>query len=155
MTPKERLTLFFETVRTDLDLLQNEFFVIGSGALVLSGVAVDSMEDIDMLTSSPDAGFLKERWASHIQPTYVPDCPSLFRSDFARFRFDGISVEVMGNLQVNKGQCWVPLLVQEYQAVEIAGCSVKVPTLMEQFRIFRFFGRPKDLQKAELLKNYL
>lgn len=155
MNTKDKIFNFFEKVATDLDGLPDDYFLIGSGALVMSGVPLEEVADIDLLTTQKSAGILRKKWADKIMEGFRPSHADLFRSDFTRYDFGEIQVEVMGNLQINKGSHWVPLVVHRFQFINISGCKIKLPTLKEQFRIFKFFGRPKDLKKAALIQKYL
>ncbi len=155
MNPKDKIFQFIDTASADLDTLKDDFFIIGSSALVLSGVEMEEVADIDLLTSMSDANLLKEKWAAKLLDGYAPAHAGLFRSNFGRFNFGAVEVEVMGNLQLNRGNHWVPVVVHNFQQVDINGYQVKIPTLMEQYRIFKFFGRLKDLKKAELLEKHL
>ncbi|MNY37180.1 hypothetical protein D3C86_1717230 [compost metagenome] len=84
---------------------------------------------------------------------YIPADGQLFKSNFGRFRFNTFDLEVMGDLAVNTQNGWHNLRINEYLTVNIAGLSLRIPTLLEQYRVFKLFGRPKDLHKAQLIKN--
>jgi hypothetical protein len=155
LTALERITHFFELAGNDLHLLKHDYFVIGSAAMVLAGCEMYKIGDINLLTSSADANFLKEQWKDRQVKDHVYAYDRIFRSNSGRFRFKGVDAEVMGNLEVNAGQQWVPLLVRQFMNVTVAGMQVKIPTIKEQHRIYRFFGRPKDIQKAQLLLKHL
>lgn len=155
VTPKEKISHFIDTASSDLESLKDDFFVIGSSALVVSGIELENVADIDLLTSMSDANLLKEKWAAKLLNDYTPEHAELFRSNFGRFNFGSVEVEVMGNLQLYRGNHWVPLVVHNFQNVDVNGFKLKVPTLREQYRIFKFFGRLKDLKKAEMLEKHL
>ncbi len=76
-----------------------------------------------------------------------------FRSRFARFVFPGLAVEIMGGLEVSGGAGWEPVRVGEIIAVDVAGLRVPIPAVEEQIRLLERFGRPKDSQRAALLKS--
>ncbi len=154
MKPLERITGFFKQAGSDLDLLKHDYFIIGSAAMVLAGCELDSVGDINILTTSADANFLKSHWKDREVKDHVYSFDRIFRSNSGRFRFENVDAEVMGNLEVNAGQQWVPLLVRQFMNVTVADLQVKIPTIKEQYRIYKFFGRPKDLKKAEILSRY-
>lgn len=155
MNPLNKITEFFKEAGDDLYQLKHDYYVVGSAAMVLAGCKIDKIGDINILTSSFDANFLKNLWADKIVTNHVYEFERIFRSNSGRFRFSTLDAEVMGNLEVNAGQQWVPLVVRQFMNVEVAGFQVKVPTLKEQYRIYKFFGRPKDLDKVEILSSYL
>ena len=132
--------------------LQDGCFVIGSSALVLSDVKIAETHDIDLLTSVRDADLLKKIWAGRGRDTYRPDGGERFRSNFARFAFTYLDVEVMGGLEVFHGQQWNKLQIEEYDVVSVTEyLNVKIPTRKESARILLFFDRDKDIAKLHLL----
>lgn len=155
MNPLNKITQFFEEAGNDLYQLKHDYYIVGSAAMVLTGSKLDQIGDINILTSSYDANFLQNLWADKTVSDHVYEYDRIFRSNSGRFRFSTLDAEVMGNLEVNAGQQWVPLVVRQFLNVEVAGFQVKVPTIKEQYRIYKFFGRPKDLKKADILSSSL
>ncbi len=135
--------------------LQDDFFVIGASALILSEIPmINHTEDLDLLTSSRDADQLKELLKEN-RIDYKPAETTRFKSNFARFRFDELDLEVMGDLEVYiKGQ-WRKVKVDRFKEVHIGQSKIKMPTLSEQVRILQLFGRQKDLDKVLLLKKMM
>lgn len=145
---KESITHISE----DLNHLKDPFWVVGSSALVLAGIQLESIDDIDLLTSNRDADFLKQLWQTNKLEAYSPAHADKFLSNFGRFRFGEILIEVMGELKVFYENKWQILRINDWQEVVInEKMSVKIPTLAEQYRIFKLFGREKDLKKANLI----
>ena len=140
MTPAE-LRHLFENVAPDLDAFASPWSLIGSGALILLGVPLETAADLDVVTSVDGAGRLRAAWAAWLEDAQskAPDGP--FRSeDFARYVTPWGPVEVMGGLRVRG------------RAFEV---SRPIPTADDQLRILRLFGRPKDLEKAAQLEAWL
>ncbi|RYU93673.1 hypothetical protein [Emticicia agri] len=155
MPTKEKIENAIAFLWDDLCKLQDPFYIIGSSALVLAGIPLEATDDIDLLTSHRDADFLKEHWQLHKVEAYTPKDSDKFRSNFGRFRWNIVLVEVMGDLEVfHKGE-WQKLQIEEYFEVEINQSSARVPVLKEQERIFRLFGRAKDLAKADLITKHI
>ncbi len=152
---KERIEALLNFISPDLQELNVDYLVIGSCALVLAGVHVDEIKDLDLFTTSWDVDQLKKVWANRIRKEFRPAHTELFRSNFARFDFGEMDVEVMGNLEVFRDHQWVSLKVSDVNAIEIGNLKVKIPTLEEQKRIFYFFGRTKDILKAKRIENIL
>lgn len=138
-----------------LKLLQDDCFVIGSAALILSGVEIDYTSDIDILTSERDANCLKEVWKDKHVKGYVTQQDDLFRSNFSRYDFGAMDVEIMGNLEVWKDNSWEPLIIRDYTHFTRDDIRVKLPTIEELKRILRWFGRDKDFQKLKLIESQL
>ncbi|NBA88924.1 hypothetical protein GVN16_24325 [Emticicia sp. CRIBPO] len=152
---KEKIHALLKEINKDLTLLNDPFYVIGASALILSGVEVENTFDIDLLTSARDADLLKTIWKDRQLNTYIPADGHQFRSNFGRFGFGDMDVEVMGNLEVCRNDKWVPLRVEEPVKISGDGFEVHVPSLADQKRILHFFGRPKDHQKIRLIEKYL
>lgn len=125
--------------------------LIGSAAARLVGAAVD-VADVDVLVSRADAEVLAARWADRRDTAHAPGDGHRFRSRFARFRFPGLPVEVMGGLELNQGGGWQPVAPGRLVLVGVRGIAVPVPALDEQVRLFESFGRDKDRVRAAALR---
>jgi hypothetical protein len=132
-------------------LCADPWVLIGSAAARLVGADV-GVADIDVLTSSADADRLVDHWRARRESQFEPAGAERFRSRFARFRFAGLPFEVMGGLQLHDTREWVPVLAGETMLVAFGGMWIPVPRVAEQIRILESFGRPKDLQRAVLLR---
>ena len=132
-------------------LCRDQWTLLGSAAARLVGAAV-TVADLDVLTSARDADGLATHWADRRQPDHAPADGDRFRSRFARYRFPGLPVEVMGGLEVFGAEGWQPLDIRETVHVELAGLRVPVPSIAEQIRVLACFGRPKDHRRAALLQ---
>ncbi|MCU0354214.1 MAG: hypothetical protein MUD08_10825 [Cytophagales bacterium] len=152
MSNQEKLAELFAVLHPALFMLEDEYFVIGSSALVLTGVETNAVSDLDILTSWADADRLKLLWADRRKASHSPENALLFRSNFARFAFETMDVEAMGDLEINRGGSWQRLRILDFMEVPVADHTVRIPTLAEQKRIFLLFGRQKDLSKADLIK---
>lgn len=124
--------------------------VIGSAAARLLGAEV-SVADVDVLVSRADADTLMSLWADRREAAYMPTDGSRFRSHFARFRFPGMPVEVMGGLELDQGG-WQTVKAGRLTLVGVDGLAVPVPAVEDQIRILESFGREKDLRRAALLR---
>jgi hypothetical protein len=148
---EESITLLTD----DLTKLQDPVYLIGSSALVLSGIPLETTEDIDLLTSHRDANFLKKHWLANKVWKYAPRDSDKFRSNFGRFQWGKALIEVMGDLEVCHQGTWQKLQVAEYFEISIHQLTIRIPTLREQERIFRLFGRTKDLTKADIISKHI
>ena len=126
--------------------------LIGSAAALMLGADV-SVADIDVLVSRTDADALMTRWADRRDTGYAPADGDRFRSHFARFRFPGLPVEVMGDLELDAGEGWQPVSPGRLVLVGLQGLAVPVPSLDEQIRILESFGRDKDRARAAALRT--
>jgi len=126
--------------------------LIGSAAAWLAGAEV-TVADLDVLTSVRDAETMIDHWRMRRDATAVPVGAERFRSRFARFAFPELAVEVMGGLEVFDDVGWTPVKIAEITTVDVAGLAIPIPAIAEQIRILESFGRPKDRQRATLLKS--
>jgi len=126
--------------------------LIGSVAARLLGAEV-GVADVDVLVSHADAETLAALWADRRDSAHVPADGDRFRSHFARFRFPGLPVEVMGGLELGRGEGWQPVLPGRLVLVGVRGMAVPVPSLDDQVRILESFGRDKDRARADALRR--
>lgn len=133
---------------------RDPWWIIGSAAMRLAGVAGPEPNDVDLLCSGRDADALAEAWAAHRDEGYRPADDGRFRSRFARFAHLPMPLEVMGDLEVRGAGGWQPVQVMSEWRVEVNGQAIPVPTLSEQRRILALFGREKDLAKAARIDEF-
>jgi hypothetical protein len=132
----------------DLTRLDAPWAIIGSAGLMLAGVDWPDCADLDILTTTAGAAWLEAAWSHRRDGVYAPDPQAPFRSRFSRYDMAPGAVEVMGDLEVRGAAGWRRLDVAELALMP--GGPWPVPTREEQGRIFRLFGRPKDLAKAQV-----
>jgi len=152
---KKKIERVLSLLSPDLQTLKDNHFVIGSCALILSGVLFEKTSDLDLLVSSEDAEQLKLIWVDRRKENYETSNQDLFRSNFGRFDFGELDVEIMGDLKVFKNSEWQTLQIKDWVEISVGEYKIKIPTLEEQRRIFNFFGRKKDKLKAKLIERYL
>ena len=111
-----------------------------------------AVADLDVLTTVRDAQTLRGQWRSRVNRSFVPTDAHRFRSNFTRYDFAVLPVEVMGGLEVVGANGWETVQVDEIVSVNFFGLVMYVPSVTEQLRILKLFGRPKDVQRARLLE---
>jgi hypothetical protein len=137
-----------------LELLNGDFCIFGSSALILSGFPIRETRDIDILTTSENSDLLKKIWSDKLVITPKAKEISLFRSNLGLFKFAEMEIEVSGNLEIYKNNQWNKVTINEFNTIFLNGLSVKVPTLKEQIRILKFFGREKDMKRLEFIDGH-
>ena len=155
MTIKEKIFYTLEEASHSLHLLKDNFYLIGSAALILSGFELDKMYDIDILVSDRDADFLREEWGNQLIKDHITSDDKLFSSKFARYKFSVLDIEIMGELKVNKNGIWERLEITENESIADGNFQIKIPTLNEQNRILQLFGREKDKKRIKLIEKQL
>jgi phosphorylcholine metabolism protein LicD len=151
---KKKIESVISLISPDLQMLKDLHFVIGSCAVFLSGMPIDETSDLDLFVSHDDAEHLKAVWANRRRENYAPCDTHLFRSNFGRFYFGDLDVEVMGGLKVFSNSEWKSLQIEKHIEVLVGDQKIKIPTLEEQQRIFNFFGRDKDILKAKKIEKH-
>ena len=63
------------------------------------------------------------------------------------------AVEVMGGLKVRKGAVWRAVRVHEPMRTRFGAHRWLTPTLEDQVRILKLFGREKDLEKVRRIRH--
>jgi len=135
-------------IAPDLEALQEDWWLIGSAALVLSGVALSTVDDIDILTTPAGARFLADRW-----PAVTRGGPTEhFRSEvFLRRTDTPLPVEVMAGFEVNTAKGWMPVRPRTRVALSWLGGLYFAPSHVELLDMLALFGRPQDRERAALL----
>lgn len=132
----------------------DDWWIIGSAAMVLCGVGGIEPEDIDILGSRTTIERFLRRWGVEAgQP--VPS--ARFRSyPYVRVQLPGCKpIETMGDLHVLHAGEWKRLTPKTRMAVRSGGGLLHVPALEEQADILKLFGREKDLAKLDRIKRAL
>lgn len=127
----------------------DEWWIIGSAAVMLHGGAVGHVKDVDLMMSAPDAKRLLQR--AGVEPE-VGTGTERFRSDvFGIWRKPPVPVEVFGGFSVADGAKWRDVALSTREAVTVGDARVYVPERRELVRLLRLFGRPKDIERVRLL----
>jgi hypothetical protein len=124
------------------------WWIIGSAAVILHG-ATTNVADIDLLAGERDATTL----ATHLglRPEQ-PDRHLKFRSRvFLRWPRVDYDVDIMAGLSVADATGWSTVTPTTRQSITIAGERLFVPVRAELMAILTRFGRPKDLERRQLL----
>ncbi|MBB4037511.1 hypothetical protein GGR21_003428 [Dysgonomonas hofstadii] len=150
---REKIIRTLNEATPGLELLEDDFFVIGASAIILSGIEIGNTNDIDILTSTRDSAKLKKIWNDKIENNPLMKESELFKSDFSRYSFSEMDIEIEGDLLVYKENHWLEVNVHKYVSIEINNLFIKIPTIEEQMRILRLFGREKDMKRLKLMQN--
>lgn len=127
------------------------WWIIGSAAVMLHGGMVGHVKDVDLMMSPSDAEAFLRRAGVAARGGESSDC---FRSKvFATWTVPPVPVEVFGGFEAKLDGGWRHVTLSSRQPVSIAGAKVYVPSVEELVRLLHSFGRPKDLERALLLKR--
>jgi hypothetical protein len=127
------------------------WWLIGSAAVVLHGGDVPNVRDVDLLMSASDAEAFINRVRAKRGGAEASD---RFRSSvFGIWNTPPVPVEVFGGFAVVTDRGWRPVSLSTREPVAVRGATVYVPAAEELIRLLRSFGRPKDLERATLLRS--
>jgi hypothetical protein len=139
-----------QRLAADLDTLDDDWWLIGSAALVLNGVELATIGDVDLLTTPAAATRLAERWGCDLK---APGATGLFRSDVHFQRTETpLPVDVMAGFQVKSGAVWRPVWPKTRVAIHSQGGTFYTPSRTELLDLLVLFDRPKDRERAALLR---
>lgn len=126
-----------------------DWWVIGSAALALSGIDVEP-RDIDVFAASE----VIEAARAALNVPAMPSGSDRFRSQpyFQFFPTGGLEIDFMGGLQVHSAGEWIDLRIESKLLVSCGKIGLFVPSLDDQVRILTLFGRPKDVERLELIE---
>jgi hypothetical protein len=129
-------------VRAAAASARDPWWIIGSAAMALQGVASLEVGDVDLLMSRRDAASLLR--SKGVEPA-PGEAGGRFRSDvFGRWRAGAYVVETMGGFYVD-GRELVP-------ATRVAKGGFCVPSVEELIAMCGLFARPKDEERITLLR---
>lgn len=129
--------------------LQDDWWVIGSAAIALTGVPIEVL-DVDLLVSERDAHALLAGWAA---PKTATDGRERFRAVCGEHTGTPIPIDVIGRLEVLVEEQWLPASPTTRVGVDLAGGGVFIPDPADQLALLLMFRRPQDLVRAEMLMS--
>jgi len=120
--------------------------VVGGAATALHGVTVP-VKDLDLETDAEAAYHFQALFSDHVVEPVAMRESEIYRSHLGRFDFDGVSVEVMGDLCRREAGNWVPTATATESIVDLDGTPVCVSWLEEEIVAYIRRGR---LERAAL-----
>lgn len=129
---------------------QDPWWLIGSAAVALHGAKVAHLKDVDLMMSARDADAFLRRVKAHRERAESSD---RFSSHvFGIWGEPPIPVEAFGGFRVANGGVWREVLLSTREPIRVGKATVFVPAARELITLLRAFGRPKDLERANLLR---
>lgn len=149
----ETLTATLERVAEAAADLQDPWWVFGGAAMALAGLEDHHVPDVDVMASPRDA----RRLIAALDGVVTPDPgEGLFRSRvFGQILTTPVPIDIMAEMDVRSGGDWSPVRFETRMPVTVGDGLVFTPSITEQIAVARLFGRPKDLQRAELLEKLI
>lgn len=145
MTEKE-IKKALDEIASMLDEADADWCVYGSAALVLHGVTGIEAHDVDVMMSANGLRMLLRR-LPQVEMLGGDKPGSRFRSLHARVYIKGVEVDLSGDLQIQQGNLWQVVTVEEVCHQD----GIRFASLQDCIRLLRLFGRPKDLMRLGLV----
>ncbi len=124
--------------------------VIAGASATLHGVPL-KVKDIDIETDAAGVYRCAELFGAHLLGPVTQSDNGVYRSHFARFNFEGVDVEIMGDLHRREGDAWAPTVSLTETTVKLEGITIRVPWLEEELLAYMRRGR---LQRAAQILPY-
>ena len=155
MLTQEKIINFVRHERKTFKDLPDPCTVIGSAGLLLCGLLIPYVSDIDILTSKRNYEILKKNWKKHLHSEDHPEHGKKFDSHFFSINFQGTRVEVMAELRANVQGRWQSVDIMDHHILKVEDIKIFYPTLLESIRILKLFNREKDRSKLTLIEHHL
>jgi len=123
-----------------LDEEQVSYKVVGGASATLHGVPLP-VRDLDIETDAEDAYRLQALFPGHVVEPVALCESETYRSHFGRLDFDGVAVEVIGDLHRREAGGWVPTAATTETTVHLDGVPVRVSWLEEEVLAYIRRGR--------------
>lgn len=128
----------------------DDWWIIGSTAVVLHGADLPAVKDVDIVMSARDAAALLDRVGAPPEPS----ASDRFRSAiFGVWRAPPVPVEVMGGFHFARNDGWQAVTFATREPVRVGAARLFVPAAGELADLLLAFGRPKDRARAALLRR--
>jgi hypothetical protein len=129
---------------------RDPWWIIGGAAFALMSSKAAELNDIDVLVSRRDAKTMSDLFGwSNI----ADGGNELFRSSwFLKTTHHNITIEFMSDLEVYRNQIWTSVQPQTRQSTPVGGHTIYLPEASDLACLFEAMGRPKDLERARLLR---
>lgn len=146
---KPRWRMVLSQIAAQLNHEKINYHLTGGASKALNGVP-GPVNDIDIETDRAGALRFNELYKDHIILPVELSESEKYRSWFGRFSFDGVFVEVMGDLERRKGESWTSSSSKTEHIVDLEGVRVRVSWLEEETLAYIRRGRLETA--AECLK---
>jgi S-adenosylmethionine-dependent methyltransferase len=108
------------------------FKVVGGTSAALHGVRLP-VKDIDLEMEGESAYRFQELFPDQVvQAVSFAESPS-YRSHFGIFDFDGVKVDVSGDLERKEREDWAPTRARTFEMIDLEGDEIPVSWLEEEF----------------------
>ena len=137
---KPRWRTVLSQIAIQLEQVGVSYKVVGGASVALHGVC-ESVKDLDLEMGIEDAYRFQELFSANtIQPVDWRES-QFYRSHYGIFDFDGVKVDVMGDLERLQAGTWVSSYTKTLEQVEIHNVPIRVSWLEEETLAYIRRGR--------------
>jgi ubiquinone/menaquinone biosynthesis C-methylase UbiE len=134
-----------------LDAAGVRFTISGGAALALHGIPI-AVRDVDLITDRTGVYQFQELFSAQAtEPVRYLESAD-YRSHFGRFAIDGVTVEVMAELEWREGARWLPINAATATQIKVEGALMAVAWAEEEFLAYIRRGR---LERAAFMLPHL
>jgi S-adenosylmethionine-dependent methyltransferase len=137
---KPRWRAVLRRIARRLDEAGVAYKVVGGAAAALHGVPI-RVNDLDVEMDVEGVYRFEGLFPGYVVEAVRLRESEIYRSHFGRFEFDGVTVEVMGDLHRREGGGWVPTMAATEATVDLDGVPVRVSWLEEETLAYIRRGR--------------
>jgi sugar phosphate isomerase/epimerase len=147
---KPRWHAVLRQIARRLDEAGVAYKVVGGAAATLHGVPLP-VRDLDIETNTEDAYRFQTLFTDQVVEPVALRESETYRSHFGRFDFDGVTVEVIGDLHRWEAGRWVPTAATTETTVDLDGVPVRVSWLEEE--VLAYIRRKRLDRAAQCLPH--
>ncbi len=114
--------------------------LVGGASAALHGLPIP-VKDLDIETDAEGACRFQDLFPGQVVEPVALRQSQAYRSHLGRFDFDGVPVEVMGDLHRRQGDGWVPSMAQTEALLDLDGLPVRASRLEEETLAYVRRGR--------------
>ncbi len=129
-------------IATRLEQEGIHYKVVGGASVALHGVPT-LVRDVDIELDASGVYRFQEVFAEHVIDSVALCEGATYRSHLGRFDFDGLTVEVVGDIHRREEGMWVPTWAKTEEMVEAEGIPVRTSWLEEEVLAYIRRGRMK------------
>lgn len=143
----ETLEMFVQAARDAAD----DWWLIGSAAVVLHGGQLPYVKDVDVMMSARDADEFLRRVGARCGGAEPSE---RFNSRvFGIWKTPPVRVEVFGGFQLASDGKWREVCFSTREPVKVGDATVYVPSAVELVGLLHSIGRTNDLERAKMLRS--
>jgi S-adenosylmethionine-dependent methyltransferase len=127
-------------IASQMDAASLPYKMVGGASAALHGIWLP-VRDLDIETTAEGAYRFQEMFASHVLEPVCLSESEHYRSHFGRFDFEGVQVDIMGDLYRRDKGGWTKTSSTTVEKVEVEGINVNVSWLEEETLAYIRRGR--------------